>query len=203
MRSFCRKTMSVKFPFFGEGLGGGVPILFLWARGFFWFNRILTGFHGIWLKVVWPPLRPTPFARDRSPPHWQLLSVHRPPLTRLSGVSLAPSLYLCLPIYLSVRRAKIVRFFDVAKRASISIWKECVSETTIGLVVSTALFARHVFWNVQNNEVSTRAKMTNYSCTLGPFRDLECGLFFDIQTFADLLFWVYYKTAIAKLILED
>ena len=30
--------MSVKFPFFGGGLGGGgggVPILFLWARGFF------------------------------------------------------------------------------------------------------------------------------------------------------------------------
>ena len=27
------KTMSVKFPFFGGG--GGVPILFLWARGFF------------------------------------------------------------------------------------------------------------------------------------------------------------------------
>ena len=31
------KTMSVKFPFFGGvfGGGGGVPILFLWARGFF------------------------------------------------------------------------------------------------------------------------------------------------------------------------
>ena len=32
------KTMSVKFPFFGGGFGGrggGVPILFLWARGFF------------------------------------------------------------------------------------------------------------------------------------------------------------------------
>ena len=28
------KTMSVKFPFFWGG-GGGVPILFLWARGFF------------------------------------------------------------------------------------------------------------------------------------------------------------------------
>ena len=30
--------MSVKFPFFGGGFGGGgggVPILFLWARGFF------------------------------------------------------------------------------------------------------------------------------------------------------------------------
>ena len=31
--------MSVKFPFFGGGGGfeggGGVPILFLWARGFF------------------------------------------------------------------------------------------------------------------------------------------------------------------------
>ena len=31
------KTMSVKFPFFGFFFfgGGGVPILFLWARGFF------------------------------------------------------------------------------------------------------------------------------------------------------------------------
>ena len=30
------ETMSVKFPFFGGGFaGGGVPILFLWARGFF------------------------------------------------------------------------------------------------------------------------------------------------------------------------
>ena len=30
------KTMPVKFPFFGGVLrGGGVPILFLWARGFF------------------------------------------------------------------------------------------------------------------------------------------------------------------------
>ena len=28
------KTMSVNSPFFGGGLGG-VPILFLWARGFF------------------------------------------------------------------------------------------------------------------------------------------------------------------------
>ena len=32
--------MSVKFPFFGGVFlgGGGVPILFLWARGFFWLN---------------------------------------------------------------------------------------------------------------------------------------------------------------------
>ena len=32
------KPMSVKFPFLGGGVlggGGGVPILFLWARGFF------------------------------------------------------------------------------------------------------------------------------------------------------------------------
>ena len=43
MPSFCRKTsMSIKFLVLGGGEfglgGGGVPILFLWARGFFWFN---------------------------------------------------------------------------------------------------------------------------------------------------------------------
>ena len=43
MRFFCRKTaMSIKFLVLGGGGylgfgGGGVPILFLWARGFFWF----------------------------------------------------------------------------------------------------------------------------------------------------------------------
>ena len=41
MRSFCRKTCVHKIPRFGGGGGfrvlggGGVPILFLWARGFF------------------------------------------------------------------------------------------------------------------------------------------------------------------------
>ena len=37
MRSFCRKTHVHKIPrFLGGFLGGGeVPILFLWARGFF------------------------------------------------------------------------------------------------------------------------------------------------------------------------
>ena len=41
LRSLCRKTsMSIKFLFFWGwggilGLGGGVPILFLWARGLF------------------------------------------------------------------------------------------------------------------------------------------------------------------------
>ena len=44
MRSFCRKKTHVhKIPhfrgggYFGFWGGGGVPILFLWARGFFWF----------------------------------------------------------------------------------------------------------------------------------------------------------------------
>ena len=39
MRSFCRKNHVSKIPLFlGGGFwgGGGVPILFLWARGFFW-----------------------------------------------------------------------------------------------------------------------------------------------------------------------
>ena len=37
MRSFCRKNHVRKIPFLGGvfGGGGGVPILFLWARGFF------------------------------------------------------------------------------------------------------------------------------------------------------------------------
>ena len=42
LRSFCRKTsMPIKFLGLGGGIldfgGEGVPILFLWARGFFWF----------------------------------------------------------------------------------------------------------------------------------------------------------------------
>ena len=40
MRSFCRENHVHKIPRFGGGGilgfgGGGVPILFLWARGFF------------------------------------------------------------------------------------------------------------------------------------------------------------------------
>ena len=37
MRSFCRKNHVRKIPLFWGGVlgGGGVPILFLWARGFF------------------------------------------------------------------------------------------------------------------------------------------------------------------------
>ena len=38
MRSFCRKNHVRKIPLFWGfffGGGGGVPILFLWARGFF------------------------------------------------------------------------------------------------------------------------------------------------------------------------
>ena len=55
------KTMSVKFPFFGGGfLGGGgeVPILFLWARGFFWLLR--TCVCALLRSFAWF-LRPTAF----------------------------------------------------------------------------------------------------------------------------------------------
>ena len=46
MRSFCRKSHVHKIPRFRGGgfwvfFGGGVPILFLWARGFFWIYEII------------------------------------------------------------------------------------------------------------------------------------------------------------------
>ena len=46
MRSFCRKNHVHKIPRFRGGVfgfffwGGGVPILFLWERGFFWAKAI-------------------------------------------------------------------------------------------------------------------------------------------------------------------
>ena len=42
MRSFCRKNHVRKIPLLGGGFGGGeVPILFLWARGFSYFAKVL------------------------------------------------------------------------------------------------------------------------------------------------------------------
>ena len=46
MRSFCRKSHVRKIPLFGGGCfggGGEVPILFLWARGFFWLVASFLG----------------------------------------------------------------------------------------------------------------------------------------------------------------
>ena len=65
MRSFCRKNRVRKIPrFFGGvfwGGGGGVPILFLWARGFFWieigYTRTVPEVQGDEIFLKWSEKR--------------------------------------------------------------------------------------------------------------------------------------------------